>query len=210
MFSINPLFRIMLVFSLLLPASGVFAQNFYRYVNKDGVKVLDHSIPPEYAQDGYEVINASGKVIKVVPPAPSEEEQARYAKEQEILREYERLKRRYSSAEDIEAAKKRRLSSIETNISILKGNITGINTQIEKIMSNAAKYERRNQKVPEHILKQLSDANTELNVAEGLLETRNKDYLDVIEKYDEDVASFKRGEKLNQQKAAQQRPSEIH
>lgn len=198
------LFRLSLVLFLAGVGSPVYAQNFYRYVNDDGVKVLNHSIPPEYAQKGYEVINASGKIIKVVPPAPSAEEQAQFALEQEIIREYERLKHRYSSPEDIESTKQRRLRSIESNISVLKGNINGLTSQVEKIMSDAARFERRNQQVPEHILKQLDDANAEIKVAEGLLEMRKQDMKDTADKYDEEIARFIEGEKLMEQKSDRQ------
>lgn len=60
--------------SALLASTQSFAAQklLYRYVNEQGVKVLNHIIPPKYAQNGYEVINESGQVVRVVPPAPTE------------------------------------------------------------------------------------------------------------------------------------------
>ncbi|WP_018275044.1 hypothetical protein WKI13_20185 [Teredinibacter turnerae] len=169
---------------------------YYRYVNKDGVKVLEHSIPPEYAQLGYEVLNASGQVVKVVPPAPTDEEVAKNAQEREAREIYARLKRRYSSAAEIESAKRRRLANIDTNIAILKGNISTVTNEIQKIMGKAADYERRNQKVPAPILQSLNDAKAELEIAQELLKSRQEEYQEVIEKYDSDKDAFVRGETL--------------
>jgi len=159
--------------------------------------VLDHYIPPEYAQDGYEVINASGQVVKVVPPAPSEEDLARNAAEREIQEVYARLKRRYSSAKEIESAKQRRLKNINTNISILNGNISGLNNQIEKIMSKAASFERKGSTVPENLLQQLIDVRAELAIADELMQIRQAEYEDVITKYDEDISAFSKGVALD-------------
>ncbi|WP_075187177.1 hypothetical protein [Teredinibacter haidensis] len=191
-----PAFLLGVVF-FCLPLSSYAQHVYYRYINKDGVKVLDHYIPPEYAQDGYEVINASGQVVKVVPPAPSEEDLARNAAEREIQEVYARLKRRYSSAKEIESAKQRRLKNINTNISILNGNISGLNNQIEKIMSKAASFERKGSTVPENLLQQLIDVRAELAIADELMQIRQAEYEDVITKYDEDISAFSKGVALD-------------
>lgn len=185
-----------------LPISAFGQHVYYRYENKDGVKVLDHSIPPEYAQSGYEVLNASGQVVKVVPPAPSEDEVAQNALEREAREAYARLKRRYSSAAEIESAKLRRLANIDTNIAILKGNINNLKNQIQKIMGQAADFERRNQKVPDIVLQNIEDTKAELTVAEELLDIRRAEYQEVIDKYDSDKEAFKRGEILEAQEDA--------
>lgn len=195
--------RVLLLVALTLLASAAYGQHvYYRYLNSDGVKVLDHSIPPEYAQGGYEVLNASGQVVKVVPPAPSEDELARNAEEREIQGKYARLKRRYSSVKEIDSAKHRRLKNIDTNISILKGNINGLNTQQEKILGSAAAFERRGHTVPDHILQQLKDTKAELKIAEELLEIRNAEYQEIVTKFDQDIAIFAKGEVLEHMSSA--------
>lgn len=195
--------RALLLVALATLTSTAYGQHvYYRYINTDGVKVLDHSIPPEYAQGGYEVLNASGQVVKVVPPAPSDEDLARNAAEREIQQKYARLKRRYSSAKEIDSAKQRRLVNIDTNISILKGNINGLNTQLEKVLSSAAAIERRNTTVPNHILQQLEDTRAELKIAEELLQIRKAEYQQVVDKFDKDIAIFAKGEALEKMSSA--------
>ena len=58
----------------LLGASTVQAE-LYRYVSQHGVVVLDsQGVPPEYVGRGYEVLDQDGRVLRVVPPAPTAEE----------------------------------------------------------------------------------------------------------------------------------------
>lgn len=194
--------------TLILATSGLgsdaFAQDrlLYRYTNESGVKVLHHSIPPKYAQKGYEVLNESGLVIKVVPPAPTEEEAAAKEAQRRMLERYEDLKRRYSSLQDIEAAKNRRLETVETSISIIRGNISGLTSQLESIMSKAADAERAGRSVPPYLLEQVSATRAELAIAEELLNTRLNEQKEMQEKYQEDVSIFVKGQAWEQQNTA--------
>lgn len=184
--------------------SDAFSQDrlLYRYTNESGVKVLQHSIPPKYAQNGYEVLNESGQVIKVVPPAPTEEEAAAKEAQRQMLARYEDIKRRYSSLQDMEAAKNRRLETLETSISIIRGNISGLTSQLESIMSKAADAERAGRNVPPYLLEQVSATRAELAIAEELLNTRLTEEKEMQEKYQEDVAIFVKGQAWEQQNTA--------
>ncbi len=201
---ININYKLIALLSLLVCICGeALAQHvYYRYINEDGVKVLDQSIPPEYAQSGYEVLNASGQVVKVVPPAPSEEDVERNAAEREAQQLYARLKRRYSSAQEIEEAKLRRLKNIDTNIAILKGNITSLKRGIDNQMSKAADLERRGASIPKNMLDKLDSTRAELSVAEELLDIREKEHEEVTEKFDRDKANFVKGEALEKEAKA--------
>jgi hypothetical protein len=194
--------RLLLVLACLAAAQAQAQHVYYRYVDEGGVKVLNSTIPSEYAQKGYEVLNASGQVVKVVPPAPSEEELARNAEERSIRERYAQLKRRYSASREILGAKKRRLANIDTNISILKGNILNLDNQIEKVMDKAAGYERRGTKVPEDLLSLLSDLRAEVEIANELLESRKHEKTEVAQRYDDDLLDYKRGEELEKQSDA--------
>lgn len=189
--------RVCLLSGLLLaPALTLAADKvFYRYINDQGVKVLHHSIPPEYAQKGYEVVSLSGKVIKTVPPAMSKDEVAKLEVEkrnQEALARWDKkLKRRYSRVADIEAAKKRKLSDLDANISILRSNISGINQQIREQQSKAASFERSGRPVPPSILKTIENLELELEDTEELVRLRLVELNEVAAKYDRDINRFK-------------------
>ncbi|RYD89265.1 MAG: hypothetical protein EOP50_17790, partial [Sphingobacteriales bacterium] len=121
---------------------------YYRYVNDQGVKVMDHSIPPAFSQRGYEVLNSVGRVIKVVPPALTEQDIKALEARQAIKEEYEQLSRRYSSTLDIEEAKLRQLERLDANIALVRGNINSLKRQIDGIGTKAAEFERAAKPVP--------------------------------------------------------------
>lgn len=197
----NPLGRLLTataLISTLLCCAGAMAQPkvFYRYVNDEGVKVLNHTIPPKYAQNGYEVINEVGQVIRVVEPAPTEDEIEQAEAKRALQAEYKRLRRRYSNIEEIEEAKERQLESVETSISILRGNVNNLTGQIESHMSQAAAAERAGRTVPESILEALSNTKAELNIAQELMDIRQAERDKIVKKFDDQIMIFVKGQSL--------------
>ena len=111
-------------------AGSATAAELYRYHNDAGVTVVDWAIPAAYVSSGYEVLNESGQVVRVVPPAKTDtelERDAAAARAQEAeaaarAAQLERdtfLLRRYSTVQDIEAARDRSLRELDIRIAIL-------------------------------------------------------------------------------------------
>jgi hypothetical protein len=180
-----------------LSAQLVYAAErvYYRYINEKGSQVIEHSISPEYAQKGYEVVTASGKVIKVVPPALSGEEAAKHnaAKaEAELLAEWDaKLTRRYSKVADIEAAKKRKLVELEGNITILKGNLRGIKSQVAQQQARAADIERAGREVPEAVVNNIQALEKEVVITEQQIDLRQDEFNQVAARFDKDMERFR-------------------
>ena len=169
-------------------------REMYRYTNKDGVKVLNYTIPPEYAQGGYEVVNRHGDVVRVVEPgldALGIEEQRRLSAEKEAEMKWDRdLLKRYSSVADVESAKSRRLAEINTSLAILRGNIVSLDSQIAREQSKAASRERRGQDVPEAILTNIKNFKIERSATERMIENRLSDFNEVASRFDRDIDRF--------------------
>ncbi|TQV82554.1 hypothetical protein FKG94_07420 [Exilibacterium tricleocarpae] len=177
-------------------AGAAVAEIFiYRYVNEDGVKVINHFIPPEFAQKGYEVLNRSGEVVKVVQPAVSKEEAAQREKvrvEQEALARWDKsLRRRYSTVGDIEAAKERKLGQLNANMSLLRTNITGLREELETHQSRAANLERAGRFIPQSLLTNIRNLKSELEHTKAQVIQREAEYDEVAAKYDRDIERFK-------------------
>lgn len=190
-----------LAFCLSLFMSNSWGQlQYYRYVNKDGVKVISHSIPPEYAQKGYEVITHTGQVVQVVPPAPEPEDRQaeleKRAAERALLAEYEVLARRYSAVEDIYSARDRRLAHLDATIAILRSNIGNLNGQIDDLMSKAAEAERSGREVPKNILSSIEEIKAERATTEDKLQRRITEHDSIHAEYDKAVELFKQGSAL--------------
>lgn len=186
-----------LLLLLACAAHPAHAQSrLYRYVNEEGVKVLASSIPPQYVAGGYEILDTQGRVVEVVPPAPAPADLARVEAERKMFEEYEILARRYSSVEDILAARDRRLANLDASIAILRGNINNLITQIEELTSKAAGHERAGQAVPKNLLNNLSEVRAELTVTERKLALRQAEHQEIVDRFDQDIDLFERGRKL--------------
>jgi hypothetical protein len=140
-------------------ASGIV---FYRYVDNRGVTVLDRQgVPPEYAGKGYEVLNQRGRVVQVVPPAPTAD-QARQAQAAAQAAKVQadadaQLLHLYSSVADVDRAKARKLAELDALISVAQGNIQGLTTQLGALQGQAADQERAGRTVSQNLIDQMSD-----------------------------------------------------
>ena len=177
--------------------------NLYRYKNEHGVQVINHSIPAEYTQQGYEIINQSGEVIKVVPRAPTENEVAAANAQRELLDQYKELKRRYSDVDGIKNAKQRKLDNITTNITILDGTIKNLSINIDDLVKNAAAYERTGRQVPESLTEQINATKAELKISQDMLSYRRTELGGTAKKFDADINTYLRGEKIEAQLEAE-------
>jgi hypothetical protein len=151
------LIRCSLLLGLLLPAVAS-AVELYRYTDERGITVLSRQgVPPEHIARGYEVLNEQGRVIRVVPPAPTAEERQRMQLEQARARSDVQLLRLYSTPEDVERARQRKLAELDGLISVARGNLQSVRTQQGNLQSQAAEHERAGREVPAHLLAQIEN-----------------------------------------------------
>lgn len=150
-----------LTLALCLPL-GVSAAELYRYINDKGVVVLDRTgVPPELIGNGYEVLNDQGRVVQVIPPAPSLEERQRLQAEKARASSDKQLLRLYSSVEDVDRARERKMVELKGVISVAQGNLQSLRTQQGNLQSQAASLERGGREVPEHLLAQIENLKAE-------------------------------------------------
>jgi hypothetical protein len=153
--------RITLLMGLLFPLLGNAGET-YRYLNDKNLPVLDRQgVPPQFIYKGYEVLNDQGRVIKVVPPAPSEEERKRLAEEKARASSDAQLMRLYSTQEDIDRALQRKLAEIEGLIAIANGNKQSLRSQQTSLQSQAAEIERSGREVPADLIVKIDNLKLE-------------------------------------------------
>lgn len=152
-------------FSLLLLAGLAplaEAANIYRYVDQHGRTIYDSTIPPEYVRNGYTILNDRGKVVEVVPPAPTEAElAARAAAEAERQRQEEEarlqreadnlLVRLYRSPQEITAKRDDRLRLIESQRAVVETSVAKTEAEIERLEKIVANHAERGNEAPTEI-----------------------------------------------------------
>lgn len=173
----------------------------YRYVNDDGHRVIAYQVPPEQVAQGYEVLNEKGVLIEVVHPKPGDEAQANMdaeqrresaeaAERQRLQKWDESLLLRYSTVEDIEAARDRALRDLRIRVSILKGKQRSLKQQVENYQAEAADQERRGLNVSESHLEAISDLQSEIASTERSIADRQREIERVEADYQRDIDRF--------------------
>jgi hypothetical protein len=189
---------------LLLAAGSVAgpSSNLYRYINDQGNTVVDYQVPVEYVSQGYEVLNMKGVVLHVVPRELSEEEKkdrnAQQALEAAALAEEQRLREwdeslllRYSTVEDIEAAKERALRELRIRHSILKSNKRSLKQQVENYQAQAADLERSGREVDVARIVAIEDIQAEIESTDRAINDRALEIEDVEDAYQRDIDRFR-------------------
>ena len=166
----------------------------YRYKNKDGVTVLDSTIPPQYVNNGYEIVSLSGKVIKVIAPVTQGVEGERLYREKLQREERERediqLRRSYSNVADIDAAKSRNLESLRGNINILQANLISTRSRLQAHQSEAAAIERGGLQLPDDLLKNINSLAQDEKDIQVQIQQREEELKAVEKKFDDDRQRF--------------------
>ncbi|MNZ52454.1 hypothetical protein D3C78_703000 [compost metagenome] len=139
----------------LLGASTAQAE-LYRYVSQHGVVVLDsQGVPPEYVGRGYEVLDADGRVLRVVPPAPTAEELRQRAEAQRQAEADAQLRQRYASVADLEQTRRQQLRDLDALLAMAQANLQGVQGQMRARERQAAERQRAGQAVQPGLLEQL-------------------------------------------------------
>ncbi|RMF19665.1 MAG: ABC transporter ATPase [Gammaproteobacteria bacterium] len=164
---------------------------FFRYHDANGVLVMGSTIPADIAKkNGYEVVDSMGRVIRKVPPAPTEEEiQARKLQKLQEQRERERaalqaqedekLLRLYAVPEDAIQARERRFQEIDTQISFKEGARHNLSIRRTNLEKKAADLEKSGREVPKDILDQLASLSNQIQRLDQEIAALKQDKQDV-------------------------------
>jgi len=192
--------RLALVLALV-SCSIATADNLYRYKNNEGGTVVDWHVPAKFAGRGYEVLNSQGEVIEVVPRQLSSSElndkdlverlKRGAEAERARLAEWDRfLLLRYSTVEDIDAARDRALRELKIRLSILASNQRVARGRLETALSRLADVERRGETAPEQDLAAIDTLRSEIASLGRSIEEREGQVSAVTEDYNRDRDRF--------------------
>ena len=181
---------------LCLAAMVAEAGNLYRYRNSEGNLVIDHQIPPQYIDKGYEVITSTGRVEKVVPPRaesdPEDETSSTRAQavEADQREEDQMLLRSYSSLEELRAAAERRLEQLDREIDIVESNLEKNRRQLKEFQRRAAMQQFSGKAVSETILESMDDVLEAQRNAEEMLVLRRTERRQMASRYERYAERF--------------------
>ena len=177
------------------------AAELYRYQNEAGVTVVDWAIPAAYVGSGYEVLNESGQIVRVVPPAKTDTELERdavaaRAQEAEAAAQAAQLERdtfllrRYSTIEDIEAARDRSLRELDIRIAILSGQRDTLSQQLARHQSALDTAAQSDAASPQYEEETVAALKAEIQSLDEASEGRQQQAAALAEAYSRDIARF--------------------
>lgn len=193
--------RLAIVVMLALLSSYAFSDNLYRYKNDVGGTVVDWHVPAKFAGRGYEVLNSQGQVIEVVPRQLSEGELQnkdlveRLKQDAEVerarLAEWDKfLLLRYSSVEDIDAARERGLRELRIRLSILASNQRVSRSRLEALLARVADTQRRGDVPLQQDVEAIAALRADIATTSRAIEEREAQVLEVTRDYGKDRARF--------------------
>lgn len=192
-----------IVFTFLICASfAVPAATIKCWTNKEGIRECGTTVPPEYAQEGHEEINAQGRVIKETKRAktPAEiaqeekakaEEMEKKKKQEEQARQDKVLLDTYTSVGDIEKFRDDNIRVIESRVTLTKSRIEKTQADLDKRIQAAANAERDGKKPNAALLQDIDILRNRIKDNKAFIADREKEIADVKAKYNADIERFK-------------------
>ena len=193
--------------TLLLWTSNTLSAELYRYQNDAGVTVVDWAMPAAYVSNGYEILNESGQVVSVVPPAKTATEleqdaaaaRSRAADTAAEAAQLERdtfLLRRYSTVQDIEAARDRSLRELDIRIAILSSQRETLSQQLARHEDALAARAQLDEEATQYGQDTVAALKAEIQSLDDAAKGRQQQAAAVAEAYGRDIARFSQLEEI--------------
>ncbi len=184
-------------FGLGLPASAAIKC----WTNSEGVRECGESVPPEFAQQGHEVIKQSGAVEETERARTPEELAEEKAKtdaaaavkeaEQEKIRQDGILLATFSTVEDIERVRDEQIAALDATISVTKTRNSKIQQDLDKRIEAAAGEERAGKTPNDALLKDIESLRRQTDNNQQFIEAKHQEQDAIRQQYADKILRFK-------------------
>tara|TARA_R110002110_G_scaffold271566_3_gene487024 strand:+ start:47890 stop:48546 length:657 start_codon:yes stop_codon:yes gene_type:complete len=174
---------------------------YYRFKDESGRHVISNTLPPEYANKGYDIVSSRGNVLQHIPPQKTaaeiaieqkqraaEEQAKQQAADERILQASQKEKdqlllRMFSSVKDIQRSWDEKISAIEVLESITRENVKRQKLQLEKTQKQVERLQSNGAKAPPPLLKHLHKTQSNIQDSNAFLMRKQKEKLKINAKY---------------------------
>ena len=177
---------IFLLSTTVFIATSVSAAQLYRFTDENGIPTLSKTLPPEVAQQGYDILDEkSMRVIERVPPAPTEAEIAereiqkkldlelQKQAEEDARKQAEKRRKQaiydhnllsaYNSEQDLLDKRDKDLQYREKRIEVLNAKRKGLQQRLQQVQQQAADNELSGVGLSDNLKSRLQAAQQELD-----------------------------------------------
>lgn len=190
-----------------VPATAIFAQALYRWVDDDGVVHFGDRVPPEYADRSRHRVNQQGVAVGYEEGTLSDEERAVQAEaaaaaEQaardraEIARRDRMLLDTYLSVEDIERLRDQRLELLDSQIQVTQRYVNNLRERLQRLHAEAARYRPYNDSedappMPVNLEREITETLGSINVYDDSLARTRAEQEQMRANFARDIARFR-------------------
>ncbi|MBI2790608.1 MAG: hypothetical protein HYX61_01505 [Gammaproteobacteria bacterium] len=203
-------FTLLIMISILTTPLCFAEITLYRYKDKDGHPVITNTLPPEVADQGYEIISPRGNVIETISPAKNKEELAKERealekqKQEAIKAENDRkqaeiqakkddiLLKSFTNEQDIVRSRDEKLASIDVLVEITNENISRLQKQLNDANTSKTAYEKSNQPVPDSLKKTIEESQRQILENQAFLERKKIEKDEITSKYQSLIDRFQK------------------
>lgn len=191
--------------TLTLASGALLAGNqtkLYKWVDKDGVTHYGSVIPPEYAKQQSEQLNAEGMVVKTTEAQKTPEQLAAEAQAQQQAQQQAKMQAdqqahdkvlldTYTSVQDIGCDRDSKLLSVDAQINVLNGSITGLESTLADYQDRAKEFTDKGKPVPPDVQKQLDMSQQQLVTDNQQLQSQKDTRQRMASQFVADIARYR-------------------
>jgi len=173
------------------------------WTNNEGVRECGNSVPPEFAQGGYQEKSAGGVTVDSIGRAKSLEElEAERALDKEraaaaLLESEKAAKDRvlldtFSTEDDMVFARDGQISHLESQVKLTESHIEKLKKSLDDLIQEAADHERRGNEPPEKLLGDIDSLREQIRDNKAFIEVKFQERGAIVDKFELDIARFRK------------------
>jgi hypothetical protein len=181
-------------------AAPANATHRYRWHDKDGVVTLGDTVPPEYADDGYDEINEQGVVVRRVPRRLTAAEAASaQLTAEETARRRQRdafLLKSYTRVSEIEQQRDERIALIDSQMNQTRSSIEDVDRRIAAQQDRLSAFRPYSAsadagRVPDQLAQAVVRALSERRTRTASLQQHAKEKAEQLAAFNADIARYR-------------------
>jgi hypothetical protein len=182
---------LVLFISFLLSSQAQAEKRIVKWVDSHGVTHYGDQLPTNAAGKSNQVINQQGVVVQRNNQVLEKEQDAKLKKEQlnQQRKDYVLLAS-YTTAYEIDLARKRNLEMENAMITALLSQKTNVDDRLNRSIANAQAYIDKKQSVPDTLKEEIRLAKSESEKFENKIDERKKVLGNINQQYDAEKARF--------------------
>lgn len=171
------------------------------WTNSDGVRECGNTVPPEYSQQGHEVLTDQAVVTDKTERAKTDEELAEEARLAELQKQREKeamqkaradrvLLDTFSSEHDMILARDGKIASLNAQIRLTESRIEKLQVSLDQLIERAAELERRGQTPSEDLVDQINGTRAQIEENHRFIADKHAEEQRVRDKFAVDISRF--------------------